>query len=102
MEFTYDIMITLSILVIALGFFFGWLREFIKCRKLEDRPLTYYELTGLPDGTKVLLLQYECKEQGWVGKEHGEIYTRKNGSKAIDVYDGDIELTEADVWLDEQ
>lgn len=100
MTFTYDIVIGWCIVSAIMGFLCGCLPESVKYRKLKSKPLTYYELTKLPDGTKVLLLQYDWKEQGMTNKEHGEIYTRKDGTKAIDVYDGDIEFTQADIWIE--
>ena len=98
MNFTYESAIGLCILSAVIGFFCGCISESVKYLKLKNKPLTYYELKNLPNGTKVLLLQYGWKEKGSTCKEHGEIYTRKDGSKAINVYDGDIEFTQADVW----
>lgn len=99
MSFTYDIIIGLCIISVILEFFISCVLEFVQYLKLKNKPLTYYELINLPDETKVILLQYAWKEKGNHNKEHGEIYTRKDGSKAINVYDGDIELTQADVWI---
>lgn len=101
MEFSYDIVIFLyGIISGILGFFCGCIPESAKYQELKKKPLTYYELIKLPEGTKVLLLQYDWKEQGITDKEHGEIYIRKDGTKAVNVYDGDIDFTQADIWLD--
>lgn len=99
MIFTYEIVIGLCIVSAVTGFFCGCLPESVKYLKLKNKPLTYYELINLPNGTEVLLLQYAWKEKGNMHKEHGEIYTREDGRKAINVYEGDIEFTQADVWL---
>lgn len=98
MNFTYDVVIGLCIVSVIVSFTIGFIPESIKYLKLKNKPLTYYELINLPNGTEVMLLQYGLKEKGNIKKEHGEIYTRKDGSKAINVYDGDIEFTQADVW----
>lgn len=50
----------------------------------------------LPNGCNVTVFQNGSKNW-W---EHGEIYTRKNGCKAINCYDGDYELNQVEVYLD--
>ena len=99
MEFTYDVVIGLCIVSAILGFLCGYLPESIRYQKLKNKPLTYYELLQLPNGTKVWLREYYSEAEGDMHKEQGEIYTRKDGTKIIDVGDGDIEFTQANVWL---
>ncbi len=99
MSFTCESVIGLCIFSAIIGFSIGCIPESIKYLKLKNKPLTYYELLNLPNGTEVLLLQYGWKDKGSNSKEQGEIYTRKDGTKTINVYDGDVEFTQADVWI---
>ena len=50
----------------------------------------------LPNGCNVTV--FEKSSKNWW--EHGEIYTRKDGTKAINCYDGDYELNQVEVYLD--
>lgn len=50
----------------------------------------------LPNGTNVTV--FEKDSNNWW--EHGEIYTKKDGSKAIDCYDGEYLLNNVEVYLD--
>lgn len=50
----------------------------------------------LPNGCNVTV--FEKGSKNWW--EHGNIYTRKDGKKAINCGDGDYELSEVEVYLD--
>lgn len=85
---------------VLVWFFIGFLPMLLEYLKLKEKPLTYYECLNLPAGTEVSLLQYGFKDKGWKHRETGVVYARKDGTKAINVGDGDIEFTQADVWVD--